>query len=269
MADELNATVTRRDEINHGLLVLRVAPDDELAPFIPGQYTVLGLPGSAPRSAYAEPEEPPADSDKLIKRAYSIASSSLQGEYLEFYVALVRTGALTPRLFALSVGDRIWLGTRIVGMFTLDDVPRDHHLVFVATGTGLAPYLSMLRSAYQFDAQRTTVVCHAAKVSWDLGYRTELESFAARYPNFHYLPIIDEVDRDPAWQGEVGFVNRFFEDGTIASLLGHDPEPATTSVFLCGNPLMVQSMMDLLAARGFRKHTRKEPGSLFVEEYWK
>jgi ferredoxin--NADP+ reductase len=269
MPAEMNATVTRRDEINHGLLVLRVTPDEELPPFTAGQYTVLGLPGSAPRSGYAEPEDPPADPDKIIKRAYSIASSSLAGEYLEFYVALVRTGALTPRLFAARSGDRIWMGMRIVGMFTLDDVPAGNHLVFVATGTGLAPYLSMLRSAYEFDADRTTIVCHAARVSWDLGYRSELEGMAARYPNFHYLPIIDETDRDPGWQGRVGFVNSLVEDGTIAGHLGQDLDPANTSIFLCGNPLMVDSMMALLSGLGFTKHTRQQPGSLLVEEYWK
>ena len=269
MAVELNATVVWRQEINHGLLVLQVTPDEELPPFKAGQYTVLGLPGSAPRSAYADPEDPPADPDKMIKRAYSIASSSLQGRYLEFYIALVRTGALTPRLFALDAGDRIWLGQRVVGMFTLDDVPPGKHLVFVATGTGLAPYLSMLRSAYECDADRTTIVCHAARVSWDLGYRSELEGMAARYANFHYLPIIDEVDRDPNWQGEVGFVNRFVDEDTIAELLGHALDPTDTSVFLCGNPLMIDSMMELLATLGFKKHTRKQPGSLFVEEYWK
>jgi len=269
MSNEMNATVTRRDEINHGLLVLQVTPDDELPPFVAGQYTVLGLPGSASRSGYADPEEPPADPDKIIKRAYSIASSSLTGEYLEFYVALVRTGALTPRLFAAQVGDRIWLGKRFVGMFTLKDVPADNHLIFVATGTGLAPYLSMLRSAYEFDSNRTTIVCHAARVSWDLGYRSDLEGLAARYPNFHYLPIIDESDRDPKWQGEVGYVNRFFSDGTISSLLGHDPAPSDTSVFLCGNPLMVDGVMEMLGEDGFTKHNRRQPGSLFVEEYWK
>jgi ferredoxin--NADP+ reductase len=269
MPDDLNATITRRDEINHGLLVLQVTPDEELPAFKAGQYTVLGLPGSATRSAYADPEDPPADPAKIIKRAYSIASSSLQGKYLEFYVALVRTGALTPRLFALRVGDRIFLGRKIVGMFTLDDVPAGNHLLFVATGTGLAPYLSMLRSAYEFDAFRTTVVCHAARVSWDLGYRSELEGLAARFPNFHYLPIIDEVARDPSWTGRVGFANHLVEDGTIAERLGHDLDPSSTSVFLCGNPLMIESMMALLTARGFTKHSRRQPGTIFVEEYWK
>jgi ferredoxin--NADP+ reductase len=267
--EQLNATIARRHEINHGLLVLRVVPDEPLPPFTPGQYTVLGMPGSAPRSPHAEPEEPAADPEKIIKRAYSIASSSLENQYLEFYIALVHTGALTPRLFAAREGDRVWLGKRIVGMFTLNDVPAGRDLVLMATGTGLAPYLSMLRSAYEFDAERTTVVCHAARVSWDLGYRSELEAMAARYAGFHYLPIIDEADRDREWRGEVGYLNRFVEEGTISTLLGRALEPATSAVFLCGNPLMVDSVLELLLARGFSRHTRKNPGSVFVEEYWK
>lgn len=269
MATELNATVTMRYEINHGLLVLQITPDEELPEFKAGQYTVLGLPGSAPRFHAADPEDPPADPDKIIKRAYSIASSSLQGKYFEFFVALVHSGALTPRLFALSQDDRVFLGQRIVGMFTLDDVPAGKDIVFVATGTGLAPYLSMLRSRYEFDAGHRTVVVHGSRVGYDLGYRSELEGLAARFENFHYLPVIDQPERDPGWTGEVGYVNKFFEDGTVAENMGRKVDPENTVVFLCGNPLMVEGMLTHLDSLGFRKHSRKEPGDIFVEEFWK
>jgi len=269
MAVELNATVTMRYEINHGLLVLQVSPDEEMQPFVAGQYTVLGLPGSAPRHHAADPEDPPADPDKLIKRAYSIASSSLQGRYFEFFVALVRTGALTPRLFALQPGERVFLGRRVVGMFTLADVPPGRDIVFVGTGTGLAPYLSMLRSRYAFDAGHRTVVVHGARVGYDLGYRSELEGLAARYEGFTYLPIIDQPERDPGWTGPVGYVNRFFDEGAVAEHLGHELSPENTVVFLCGNPMMIEGMMAYLGDLGLRKHSRKEPGEIFVEEFWK
>jgi ferredoxin--NADP+ reductase len=268
MPVELNATVTKRDEINHGLLVIRVSPDFPLPEFTAGQYVVLALPGSQARIDYAEPEDPPPDSDKLIKRAYSIASSSQQGEYLEFYVALVHSGALTPRLFALREGDRIWLSKKIVGMFTLADITPGHDILFVATGTGLAPYLSMLRSDYGFESGRKTVVIHGARVSWDLGYMRELTALSARWPDFHYLPIIDEPERDPEWPGKVGFVYEYIDDGTVARLLGHGLEPDRTSVFLCGNPLMIEGMEKVLLGKGFRVHSRRDPGNIFVEKFW-
>jgi len=268
MPVEMNATVIRRDEINHGLLVLRIRPDFEFPVFQAGQYGVIALPGRAPRVDFADPEEPPADPDKLIKRAYSIASSSLEGEYLEFYVALVHSGALTPRLFALGEGDRVWLSKKITGMFTLRDVTPGHDVLFVATGTGLAPYLSMLRSGYRFEDQHQTVVIHGARVSWDLGYSRELSALAARWRGFHYLPIIDEIDRDPDWPGKVGFVFEYIEDGTVSRIFGHDLDPANTSVFLCGNPLMIEGMEKMLEDRGFTHHSRKQPGNIFVEKFW-
>ncbi len=273
MASDLNATLTARSDLHHGLLILRVQPDTPPVPFRAGQYAVLGLPASAPRSPLADPDSPPEegaapDPEKVIKRAYSISSSSRQGEYLEFFVALVRSGALTPRLFALNVGDRLWLGPKIVGMFTLDEAPATSDIVLVATGTGLAPFISMLRSGYPFDARRTVVI-HAARNSWDLGYRQELEALAARWPTFHYLTIISDPHREPQWTGPVGLVYEFFNNGTVERLLGHPVAPQDTAVFLCGNPLMIAGMHEMLGGRGFRKHSRKEPGQLFIEEFWK
>ncbi len=273
MSAELNATLIGRSDLHHGLLIIRVRPDTPPPPFKAGQYAVLGLPASAPRTPLADPDLPPpdggaSDPDKIIKRAYSISSSSRQGEFLEFFVALVRSGALTPRLFALKDGDRIWLGPKIVGMFTFDEAPKTSDVVLIATGTGLAPYISMLRSGYDFSARRTVVI-HAARNSWDLGYRQELEALAARWPTFHYLTVISDPDREPAWTGRVGLVYEFFDDGSVERLLGHPVAPDSTAVFLCGNPLMIGGMMERLGDWGFTKHSRRTPGQIFVEEFWK
>jgi ferredoxin--NADP+ reductase len=267
MATQLNATVTKVSQLNHGLLVIQIRPDDGVPDFTPGQYCVLGLPGTAPRVDYVEPEQPLKDPEKLIRRAYSITSSSKQGEYLEFYVALMYTGALTPRLFALQEEDRLFVGKKVTGMFTLADVPAGNDVIFVATGTGLAPYVSMLRSGYRFEDGHKTLVIHGARVSWDLGYMRDLIGLATRWPGFHYLPVIDEKDRDPDWTGKVGFVSQFFDDGTVERLLGHRWDPNKTSVFLCGNPLMIDMMEKKLTGDGFTLHTRKEPGNIFVEKF--
>ena len=125
--------VSQRVEVAPGLIVLRVVADGwELPDFTPGQFTVIGLPGAAPRCPTSDPDEKPVNPDKLIKRAYSIASSSVAKEYLEFYITLVQSGALTPRLFHLGIGDRLWLSPKCSGFFTLDDVPGQSNVLLVS-----------------------------------------------------------------------------------------------------------------------------------------
>ncbi len=265
-----NAIVSQRIEVAPGLIVIRVVPDGwELPEFTPGQFAVLGLPGSASRCQLCDPEEEAPDSEKLIRRAYSIASSSIELQHLEFYITLVRSGALTPRLFALQTGDRVWLGPKITGTFTIDMAPSEKHLALVATGTGLAPYMSMLRTVLAENPERHFVVVLGARHSWDLGYHAELVTMARLSRNFTYLPIISRPREEPVpWQGPTGYVLDLFENKAVEQALGFAPSPDTTGVFLCGNPAMVEGMIELLAADGFQEHTRKEPGQIYVERYW-
>ena len=97
-------------------------------------------------------------------------------EFLEFYVALVPGGALTPRLFNLKIGDRIWLSQKAVGKFTFDDsrVPKGANVVLIATSSGLAPFVSMLSTHLKFPPQRRVALIHGVRHSWDLGYRSIL-----------------------------------------------------------------------------------------------
>jgi len=267
---ELNAVVTQRVDVTPELMILRVVPDGwQLGEFKPGQYTVLGLPGSAPRCEESDPEEPPADPGKLIRRAYSIASSSLERQYVEFYITLVRSGALTPRLFALQAGDRVWMSHKIVGMFTLDHVPHDKNLVLLATGTGLAPYMSMLRTTLHRERQRRIVVVHGARHSWDLGYRGELITMERLCPNFSYLPVISRPAEEPVrWGGLTGYCQDVWQSDAIERIWGKRPTPQDTHVFLCGNPGMIEQMLVLLAKEGFREHSKKSPGQVHLEKYW-
>ncbi len=267
---ELNARVLQRIEITPELMILRVVPDGwELPDFKPGQFTVLGLPGSAPRHPITDPEDPPAPPDKLIRRAYSVASPPTERSYLEFYITLVRSGALTPRLWALNPGDPVWLGKKFSGMFTLDDLPPDVNAVLMATGTGLAPYMSMLRSFLLHESTRKVMVLHGARHSWDLGYRSELQTLQGLFPNFDYIPVIDEPDKELIpWTGETGFVQQLWERGVIAERWGFTPSPENTHVFLCGNPNMIEQTTEMLQAQGFREHSPKNPGEIHLEKYW-
>lgn len=266
----LNAVVALRTEISPWLIILRVVPDGwELPAFAPGQFGVLGLPGAAPRSAMSEPEEPSSDPDRLIRRAYSIASSSVTREYVEFYVALVTSGALTPRLFALNIGDRVWLSPKITGMFTFDRVPEDQNVVMIATGTGLAPYMSMLTTHLVCGSPRRFAVLHGARHSWDLGYRSELLTLQHLCRNLSYFPVISRPQNEPApWPGATGYVQDLWEAGVIEKAWGRRPTPADTHIFLCGSPGMIDGAVALLGSEGFKEHTKKETGQIHVERYW-
>ena len=270
VTDLTNAVVTQRIEVSPGLAILRVVPDGwELPEFAAGQFAVLGLPGSAPRYASSDDEEAEREPNKLIKRAYSIASSSVAEDYMEFYVALVPSGALTPRLFTLGSGDRVWLSQKATGLFTLDQVPEDQHVVLVSTGTGLAPYVSMLRSQLVCGGPRRFAVLHGARHSWDLGYRSELRTLERMCSNFVYLPTISRPDEEPvAWSGRTGYVQELWSQPGLAERVGFEATPENTHIFLCGNPSMIETMASLTTAGGWREHTKKVPGQLHLERYW-
>jgi ferredoxin--NADP+ reductase len=268
--NELNARVSQRIEVAPHLIILRVVPGKMPLPdFVPGQFALLGLPGSAPRYRYSDPEEKTPDPEKLIKRAYSIASSSVEKQYVEFYITLLRSGALTPRLFALNIGDRVWLSTKFTGMFTLADLPDYVNVIMVATGTGLAPYMSMIRTNLDCQSSQRVAVLHGARHSWDLGYHSELVTMQRLCGNFTYVPIISRPGEEPLqWGGNVGYVQDLWKRKVLDSDWGFHPEPANTHFFLCGNPSMIETMSAVLAGEGFNEHSKKGKGEVHIERYW-
>jgi ferredoxin--NADP+ reductase len=270
MPTELNAIVVQRIEVSPGLVIIRVVPDGwDLPDFEPGQFAVLGLPGTAPRTPVSDPEDPLKSPEKLIKRAYSIASSSKAKEYMEFYVSMVPSGQLTPRLFALRSGERVWLSPKMHGIFTLDQVEGGRHVAFLATGTGLAPYMSMLRTSLTCGTATQFAVLHGARHSWDLGYRSELMTLRQICSNFAYMPTISRPEKEAAkWTGNAGYLQDLWRSGILAKEWGFEPSPETTDVFICGNPAMVDDMVPILEESGFVEHTRKQAGQIHVERYW-
>lgn len=267
---ELNAKVIQRIEISPALVVLRIAPVDWTMPvFTPGQFAVLGLFGGSARCGFCEPEDEAAPAQRLIKRAYSISSSSRVKEYLEFYVALVPSGALTPRLFNLKLGDAVWLGPKFSGLFTLREVPPDKHIVLVSTGTGLAPYVSMLRDQLQCGGPQRFAVIHGARHSWELGYRGELMMLESMCPNMTYLPVVSRPEQEPVpWTGSAGRIQELWRQDVLRDRWGFSPSPDNSHVFLCGNPSMVEEMAIILATEGFSEHSAKQSGQVHVERYW-
>jgi ferredoxin--NADP+ reductase len=266
----LNAIVSHKIEVAPGLIVLRVVPDGwQLPTFTPGQFAVLGLLPEAARCADSDPDEGDSKPARLIRRAYSIASSSVSREYLEFYINLVHSGLLTPRLFALAPGDRVWLGPKVAGTFTLEQAPADTRVALVATGTGLAPYMSMLRTELPDVGDRRFAVLLGARHSWDLGYHSELVTMERLCPGFHYFPTVSRPDEEVVpWTGHTGYVGDLWTNRVLDEVWGVRATPDNTRVFLCGNPDMIEDMIELLAEEGFREHSREQPGEVYAERYW-
>lgn len=270
MPQEVNARLVQKVEISAGLGIFRVAPEGwEIPDFVAGQFAVLGMPDTAPRCDLAQGEDEPPANGKLIRRAYSIASSSVAAEYLEFYITLVPSGELTPRLFALQPGDALWLGKKFTGVFTLNQVPPDKHVLMISTGTGLAPFMSMLRSHLVCGGPRHFGVFHGARHSWELGYRSELMMLGRMCANFLYVPTISRPQSEPLpWTGRTGYVQQLWTEIALADHWGVRPKPDNTHIFLCGNPGMIDETVQILATAGFSEHTKKNPGQVHVERYW-
>lgn len=257
----LNSTIVGRIDITPELMILQVKPDGGVPTFQPGQYVALGLPGSAPRYAGAPAEAEAPAADKIIKRAYSIGSSPAKGDYFEFYIAIVPDGALTSRLAVVKAGDRLFCQPKVTGTFTLDGVPGDHNLVLVSTGTGLAPFMSMVRTPATWTPGRKITIVHGVRYPQDFAYADELSSFASSNPGFTYLPIASRAES--SFTGRKGRVQVLFEDGSIQLA------PQVDHVYLCGNPAMIDDLeRDLTTKLGYVVHSKKTPGNLHVEKYW-
>jgi ferredoxin--NADP+ reductase len=307
MALEYNATLVSRLEVAPGLVTLRVSPDQPFN-FEPGQYVVLGLKASEPRLDLADAEIPSLSSpeflavdgdavpelqaqatavavaepetERMIRRPYCIASESRAGS-LEFHMTLISSGELTPRVFNLQAGDRLFVGLEPAGVFTLDR-SSGKSVLMVATATGVAPYMAMLRNelmvrvngslgrraAWQCNGFRQFMLLHGARHSWDLGYRTELMGLARQCQNFHYMPVITRPDEDRTWQGRTGYLQNVTWSGVVEETTGLDLKPDNFDLFLCGNPGMIKSILPWAEARGFIRSRGGNPGTLHVEEYW-
>lgn len=252
---EYNASIVRREDLHPGLFHLWVAPDGgDYPPFEPGQYVSIGHRAG--------------DDGPLVKRTYSIGSSARQRGSLELFIVHVDDGEFTSWLARQPVGARLWLSPRASGGFTLDGFTAGSDLVLVATGTGVAPYISMYRTRRESPPWRRIVLVHGARLVADLGYRRELEAVAQRDADFFYVPLVTREPRSGGWTGRRGRVQSVLESPTFEDITGFALDPRECHVFLCGNPGMVDDLEASLERRGFCKHTPAHPGNLHLEKYW-
>ena len=253
---EPNARLLHREDLTPSLCILRVAPESgSVPPFEPGQFFQLGLPEHGGEHA------------SWIRRSYSIASPPGL-PYLEVYLQIVDGGAFSELARELKPGARLWLGPRAHGNFTLEHVPPGADIIAVATGTGLAPFRSMLAHHAESAPWRRFVLMHGARLAAELGYRAEFEARAARDEAFRYLPTVTREPEASPWRGLRGRVPALLEPDAFERLVGFPLQPAQCHVMLCGNPRMIEDVRDALVPRGFEPWSRRTGGNLHFERYW-
>ncbi len=233
------AHILDRRDITEDLFILKVDPGAPFS-FLAGQYATLGV----------ELE------DKRLERAYSICSSPYESA-LEFFVERVPEGKLSPLLHALHAGTPLLLRRFAKGRFTLDlRSGRKNHLL-LATVTGIAPYVSYVRTIYQdwknggtpMPGEHRFFCLQGSSLAHEFGYREELEKIAAEVPWFTYVPTISRPWDNPGWGGEVGRVDDLIRKYIDVWKL----RPEDTTAYLCGHPGMVETGRDILLRASWKK----------------
>jgi ferredoxin--NADP+ reductase len=221
--------------------------------FVAGQFGRLALPA------------PPGAKEEMIGRPYSFVNSPDMSPH-EFYFITLPEGPLSPRLAALVPGDSVWLLRSANGFFSIGEAPAADVLWCLSTGTGVGPFLSILRTAEPWEKFGRIVLVHAVRHANELTYRDAIAGIAAAHPGaFTSIPM---VSREPHRDALAGRIPDAIRDGRLEARAGLALSPENSHVMLCGNPAMVDDTQRVLEARGMRRHRRKEPGHITVETYW-
>jgi len=269
------ATLTYIQVHKEDLALFRLVPQDGPVPeYKSGQFITIGM---------HVPSE-----NKIIRRAYSIASNSENRKYVELYIRWVRKplpGRLTTQLFSAKEGDEIvWI--KPVGNFTLDDKKHDgteddRRIICLGGGTGLAPFVSLAQSLHATGSKRELIVLHGASYVDELGYRdllTDLENESLNRGkdkwNFKYRATISRPQEwfNRSWSGQIGRVETFLrtKDGEISpleKLVGEKITKENTVFFICGWQGTIDGCMDYLAPKGFVTERNKRPDKSFEIKY--
>jgi ferredoxin/flavodoxin---NADP+ reductase len=184
---------------------------------------------------------------------------------LEFYGVIVPEGPLSPRLARLAKGDALFVADNPSGFLVLSEVPPAEDLWLVATGTGIAPFLSILRSGTPWQRYRRVILVHGARHAKELVYRDVIEEVGRNLPGrFSYVRFVSRENSPTALQGRIPAAIR---DGRLEAA-GVPIAPERSQFMLCGNPDMLKDVAAALAERGLKKHRRRSPGQITAESFW-
>jgi ferredoxin--NADP+ reductase len=194
---------------------------------------------------------------EVVARPFSFVNAP-QDPVLEFYGVVVPEGPLSPRLARLRAGDRLLVAPNPAGFLVLSEIPDAETLWLLCTGTGLAPFLSILRTEAVWRRFRNVVLVHAVRHANELVYGDMIFEFRKK-GSFRFVSMVSRETHSGSLAGRIPAA---IADGRLAI------DAASSQVMLCGNPDMLKDTQAALAARGLRKHRRRSPGHVTVESFW-
>ena len=226
----LEAKVTNRIDVTEDLLIMWITKPDGYT-FKPGQYCTIGIDG--------------------LERAYSIVSAPHESE-LELFVELVHPpdGMLTPEIWKLKEGDIITIRPRAKGIFTFKPKYQKH--LFVATVTGVVPYISILRDYLHYNQTgHQFYLLFGASYQSEFTYKNEIEKISQSHSDLiKFVPTVSRPQEtaNSSWEGEIGRVNKIV--GKYIEQYNLDVE--NTLIYACGHPGMIEDVKEKWVPNGFK-----------------
>lgn len=205
-----------------------------------------------------------------VWRAYSMVSSPFD-EYLDFFSIVVPGGEFTSELSRMKVGDTLLVERQAFGYLTLDRFIDGRDLWLLSTGTGVAPFLSILQDFEVWEKFERIILVYSVREGRELAYQqliaelTQRDYLAEYAHKFQFIPV---VTREPYAGALSGRITTLIENGELELAAGIELSPAHSRVMLCGNPQMIDDTRALLKQRGMSLSLTRRPGQVAVENYW-
>jgi ferredoxin--NADP+ reductase len=247
MVQWIQGTVVDNIHWTENLYSLKI--DADVDTFIAGQFTSLALEIEGER----------------IDRPYSFLSAPDQNP-LEFFFYTATGGVLSNAMLELQAGDPIWLKKKPIGFFTLAAIPDSRDLWLFGTGTGIAPFFSILRTREPWERFEKVILVHGVRANADLRYQELIKNIQSDHGDrFQFKAFVTREDVPGAYRGRIPAA---ITDGNLESNCGINLSPENSQIMLCGNPDMVKETVEALEKRGFKKNLPRNPGQVTAEYYW-
>jgi len=246
MPDWIEGRVTANRQWTERLFSLRFSA--AIGDFKPGQFVRVALELDG----------------EIVARPYSLVNSPGEPEF-EIFFNIVPGGPLTTRLAALRQGDVIKVAEKPYGFLTIDEVPAAKHLWMLATGTGVGPFVSILKTEEVWRRFEKVVLVYSVRTAQELAYQDAIAEAGKKYhQQLSFIPLVTREQLE-------GAINKRVTDAIVSGELeqqaGISMSPEDSHVMMCGNSAMIADVMEFLKSRNMRKHLRREPGHITTEKY--